>query len=144
MSQDQSEAEGAAVAVCSSDELVQYKADCAKRAVEQLLEIAAALTTYGVKRVRATYEGCGDSGSLEDPEYFGEGNAPILAEAIGEWHDKVADFLYDLIDRRHGGYENNEGGGGDFEWDLTAEGLIHEHYSCFTERDYSTHSGVES
>src|SRR3954462_2454856 len=141
MSQEKSEADGAAAVVSSSDELVQYKEDCGARVGEQLTEIASALASHGVKRVRATYEGCGDSGSLEDPEYFGEENTSIAASALGELHEQVADFFYDLVDRRHGDYENNEGGGGDFEWDLTADGLVHEHYDCFTERDYSMHHG---
>jgi hypothetical protein len=143
MSQDNSETDGAAAAVSSSDELVRYKEDCGLRVREQLVEIAGALTSHGVKRVRATYEGSGDSGCLEDPEYFGAENASIAPEALGELHDKVSEFFYDFIDRRHSGFGENEGGGGEFEWDLTEDGLIHEAFNYITDRDYTTYKGVQ-
>jgi hypothetical protein len=94
--------------------------------------------------VTAMYEGTGDSGQLEDVSYLDVGNQILDEKLVGEWHARVEEFLYDLIEIRHGGYENNEGGGGEFRWDLTETGLVHEHWDYIIERDCTTYEGLGS
>jgi hypothetical protein len=127
----------------TSDELATYEERCHARVKANHAAIAQALAAAGVASVTALYEGTGDSGGLEDVSYWDRNDQFIDEKAIGKWHDDLMEFLYDLIEIRHGGYENNEGGGGEFRWDLTEDGLIHEHWDYLIERDCSTYEGLD-
>jgi hypothetical protein len=128
--------------VVSSDALVEYKDACRKRIAEAHAALAAALSGLGVGSVTANYDGSGDSGQLDEVHYWDKDGVEMKSETVGDLHEHVSEFLYDLVEVRHGGYENNEGGGGEFRWDLTAEGLLHEHWDYYIERDCSAYEGL--
>ena len=54
---------------------------------------------------------------------------------------RVEQLLYDLLEVRHGGWENNDGAFGEFQWDVVTDALDHEHHARFTDYDVSTHRG---
>lgn len=58
------------------------------------------------KIVSMTYDGYGDSGNVE--------TCSVDSPAI-------ADFLWDVMYKLHGGFENNEGGRGTVTWDLVSD-----------------------
>jgi hypothetical protein len=141
---DTTEAAASPVAVLTSDPLARYQDACRQRVHESLPQIAAALAAAGVASVTALYEGSADSGQIEEFSYWDANNQLVDEKVLGETHDQVAQILYDLVEIRHGGYENNEGGGGEFRWDLTEAGLVHEHWDYIIERDYTTYEGLGS
>jgi len=93
----------------------------------------------GVAAVRAEYDGCGDSGQFEQLGFVDSANAEVeIDEALRE---RVTSLLYDLIELRHGGWENNDGAFGSFRWILAENQLHHEHNDRYTEVDYSEYEG---
>jgi hypothetical protein len=103
------------------------------------------LTGLGVIRVTCTYSGYGDSGGIEELEVFGgtdgpealdaalEQNvsflAPMLPGAYAEGTIKNAlqEMFWNLLMSTHPGFENNEGGQGEFEWLLPEDELKLDH-----------------
>jgi hypothetical protein len=112
-------------------------------------ELALKLAALGVALVSSEYDGYGDSGQIESVRYFNAANEDLTKTIEGGLDQQVQDLLYDLLEVRHGGWENNDGGFGSFTWNVaeTVEsggGLSHEHNDRFT--DYSTtfHEGLNS
>jgi hypothetical protein len=111
----------------------------AKQAVRQAKEWIrtnrATLLQAGIITIVATYSGEGDSGCLDDEVEF----LDKLGSPVGT---KVPDDLYDLLEALHEeaapeGYENGEGGGGEFRFDVDAETITHESYYFIVERSYN-------
>jgi hypothetical protein len=53
--------------------------------------------------------------------------------------DAVSGMLWDVLDRNHGGWENNDGGHGYFLLDVIRGKLYHEHGDYYTERIQTDH-----
>lgn len=115
---------------------VQERAD---RAGESMRRLTTELADLRVLRVSAEYDGYGDSGQIEEVGFFGEGDAVI--EVGAPIADAVEQLLYDLLEVRHGGWENNDGAFGTFEWQIASGGLTHEHNARFTDHDTTMHEG---
>ncbi len=94
-------------------------------------ELYQKLRKLGVKTVTAQYDGCGDSGQIEDPEFGPVEVPPALVRA-------VHDLFYDLLEAHYAGWEINEGSFGQFEWDLGADSIALEHST----RTYETEEQV--
>jgi hypothetical protein len=60
---------------------------------------------------------------------------PISEETLRE-------LFYDLLETRHAGWENNDGAFGEFEWDLIADTLKHEHSERYVECETTEHEGI--
>jgi hypothetical protein len=82
--------------------------------------LAEQLQRVGVETVTADYDGEGDSGQIEEPQ-FGSTQIPRDV-AIA-----VQDLFYDILEEYYGGWENNEGSFGQFSWDVRADriSLVH-------------------
>ncbi len=78
------------------------------------VELLKKLRKLGIETVTADYDGLGDRGQIEDPQ-FGSNNVPPETEKA------VLDLFYDLLEEEHLGWEINEGSYGSFEWDIKAD-----------------------
>ncbi len=100
----------------------------------------AALGAAGITRVVLTFDGGGDSGQTENIEAFAGNDLRDLPDATVELRDllfregepralsqPLADAIetlaYACLEQKHCGWENNEGGYGEFVFDV-AEGTI--------------------
>ncbi len=95
----------------------------------------AELRTAGVHTIVAFYSGEGDEGCLDS--YLEVVNSE--GKAV---NTKIVDGLYPLLETLHDeiapeGYENNEGGGGEFRLNVEAATITHESYYLTVERSYS-------
>lgn len=125
-----------------SQALARYRTAARERVDVELPHLSQLLTTMGVARVEVTYDGCGDSGQIEELHYLnakGEPLAPSIAEADEE---RLTQFFYDLLEMRHPGWENNDGAFGEFTWDVAADTLHHTHNMRFTDYETEEHEGL--
>jgi Family of unknown function (DUF6878) len=78
------------------------------------------LRKLGVETVTAEYDGCGDSGQVDDPHFDSEKVSGDLAMSVQE-------LFYDVLEEYYGGWEINEGSYGLFTWDVRADkiNLLH-------------------
>jgi hypothetical protein len=127
----------------SSPSLQEYYAKRLEHVRQQLPEAARQLKNAGVVRVEVYYDGCGDSGQIESLHYFDADYKQIdVTGRVTLTHDALMDLFYDLIEVRHGGWENNDGAFGEFAWDLTADTLSHTHSERYTEYETTEHEGL--
>jgi hypothetical protein len=77
-------------------------------------ELVRQLQELGADKVTAAYDGCGDSGQIESPNFWGVEIAHDLVTAVEA-------LFYDYLEELYGGWELNEGSYGIFEWDLRAD-----------------------
>ena len=95
----------------------------------------AVLTPAGITRITVTFDGGGDSGQIEAVESYGgdetaslpdgevtlsrysyrSGKVEHVALSVPE---AIEDLCYALLGQEHGGWENNEGGYGEFIFDV--------------------------
>jgi hypothetical protein len=107
------------------------------------------LKELGVGSVTVNYDGCGDSGQIEDVTFYSASD-PVrvmeeseLREARVSWHsshthvwpqpppsvrdmaltEAIEGLCYYFLEIHHGGWENNDGAEGEFEFDV-AEGTL--------------------
>lgn len=93
------------------------------------------LLKAGITGIIARYSGEGDSGALEDEiDFLTTDERParpyepdVLTELFEKLHDELSPD----------GYENNDGGGGQFQIDEKTGVLTHESYFVYTERSYN-------
>lgn len=121
-----------------------YQQQCEQRVREAAPRLRRALLAAGVTRLTAEYDGVGDSGQFESVT-FQDAKGEELTERTELKHleGEVTNLFYDLLETRHGGWENNEGGYGTFVWNLVTDYLQHEHSQRFEDVDTSTHEGFE-
>jgi hypothetical protein len=110
-------------------------------------ELALKLAAVQVALVTSEYDGYGDSGQIESVSYFNAANEDLTKTIESGLDQQVQDLLYDLLEVRHGGWENNDGGFGTFTWNvaetLATDGwLSHEHNVRFTDYCTTFHEGL--
>ena len=83
-------------------------------------ELRTQLQQLSVKTVTAEYDGEGDNGQIEDPN-FGS------VEVSDNLKNAAQDLFYDLLEDHYAGWEINEGSFGEFVWNVMADTiqLIH-------------------
>lgn len=127
----------------SSDYLERYHWEKLENVRKHLPEAARQLMSAGVARVHIDYDGCGDSGQIEDVRYFDAQGALIkTAPALTLTEDTLRNVFYDLLESRHAGWENNDGAFGQFEWDLVTDTLKHSHSERYVECETTEHEGL--
>lgn len=115
--------------------------DAKRRAAfaEQLVVLKTSLfellAARGIVLVTVTFDGCGDSGQIEDILAFDErgevavpedrlasantdADAASRADDDEPLKDVIESLAYDLLQSEHGGWENNEGAYGEFRFDV--------------------------
>ena len=105
---------------------------CKALAAENRVLIFDALQQLGIASVEITFDGCGDSGQIEDISVDPE-SAPDLAEVnvrLKHGHNDAGDvkevnlrsaledMVFDLLGIGHAGWEINEGAYGEFTFDV--------------------------
>jgi hypothetical protein len=127
----------------SSFLLEQYYRERLENVRQHLPVAAQQLKAAGVARVDIYYDGCGDSGQIEDVRYFDAQRQWIKSPppfTITE--DALRELFYDLLETRHAGWEIDDGAFGEFEWDLIADTLKHSHSQRYTECETTEHEGL--
>jgi hypothetical protein len=112
------------------------------------------LAAAGVTLIVVTFDGYGDSGQIENIEVKA-GNAVVavpaeeieIAEAIWDQPEprrsavSIADAIerlaYDLLERTHCGWENNDGSDGDFTFDVAERTITLDYNERYTASEYS-------
>lgn len=114
-----------------------WEADAEKLVPKNKAGLLAFLASAGITLVTVTFDGCGDSGQIEDVTAFrGDKQADLPPGTVkvlflSQDADKpvanylsageaIEDLAYDLLRQKHCGWENNEGGYGEFSFDVTA------------------------
>lgn len=111
--------------------------------------IFVVLKNAGVKSAVVSYSGSGDSGDAESVTYDPDGTYENITVPIADndeppivksLDEALIDYAMHLIEDRHGGWENNDGGSGEVTFDVK-KGSIHiEHHDYYTESTVSEHS----
>ena len=125
------------------DQHEQYLRDCAARRAASLQSLPAQLAVVGVAVVTAGYSGCGDSGQFDEFTFLTESGADVSDQVPAEVRAEVETLLYDTLELRHGGWENNDGAEGEFQWTLAGNQFEHTHRSFYTECDTTEHDGFD-
>jgi hypothetical protein len=134
---------GAKALVSTSDSLRAYFNAALENVRRSIPELAGRLKTAGVVRLCVLYDGCGDSGQIEEVSYFDASGTAIDPTAhTGFTDDGLRELFYDLTQARHPGWENNDGAFGEFRWNLSTEELEHIHNDRFTDYDTTEHQGL--
>ena len=137
--------------------------EVAKRRAEFAEEMAAlktrlfdTLASHGIVRVTVNFDGCGDSGQIEDIIAFDEHGQVELkglvlpvsdsgpdgipdTEAPEPIEDAIESLAYDLLESEHGGWENNDGAYGEFTFEVATRKITLEHNERFTSSELYTH-----
>jgi hypothetical protein len=115
-----------------------------------------ALAAAGITLIVVTFDGYGDSAQIENIEAKA-GDAIVamptgeveIAEAIWDQPEpsrspvSIADAIerlaYDLLERTHCGWENNDGAYGDFTFDVAERTITLDYNERYTASEYSQH-----
>ena len=115
-----------------------------------------ALAAAGITLIVVTFDGYGDSGQIENIEAK-TGDAVVampagdveIAEAIWDQPERrrstvsIADAIerlaYDLLERTHCGWENNDGAYSDFTFDVAERTITLDYNERYTASEYSQH-----
>ncbi len=130
-------------AALTSNPLRDYYRERALRCAAERRALPDELRAGGVCRVTAEYNGCGDSGCIEDLQFFDSAAKPIADEVLGALVTRTQSFFDDVIDLRHPGWENNSGGEGSIEWLLTEDKFHHSHTTFFEDSDTTEYNGLD-
>ena len=115
-----------------------------------------ALATAGITSVLVRFDGCGDSGQIEDidavagdqPRDFPPGTIPISRAYWGATEaersdcnvrDAVETLAYALLEETHGGWENNEGAYGEFTFTVAERAITLEYNERYETSNYTQH-----
>ncbi len=115
-----------------------------------------ALAAAGITKTIVHFDGCGDSGQIEDiVAYAGDTEAEIPSGAIeiarARWgeteanhepcslRDAIEALSYDALEETHGGWENNEGAFGDFTFDVGTRTITLDYNERYESSKYIQH-----
>ena len=116
-----------------------------------------ALVFTGVTTIIVTFDGYGDSGRIEDVEVQGSDDNIAMPGAMIEfaraiWGQSepkrstvtiataVENLAYDVLERTHGGWENNDGAYGEVVFDVAKREITLDYNERYTASENYTHS----
>jgi hypothetical protein len=134
----------------------QWAAKCARQAkanARNQAVIMDALAALGVTQLEVTFDGCGDSGQIEEIAVAGatdtltgevtvgstSWNGPDQSENI-TLRDAVETLCYGLLEAEHDGWENNDGAFGSFTFDVETREIHLEFNGRYTSYETSDHT----
>jgi hypothetical protein len=155
-----SDTEPTDVSVSPSDPWQQQERELARIASEVLLAnktaLFDALAAAGITTVIVNFDGCGDSGQIETIEAKAEDDViPLptvqieIASAV--WRSVTIDrqtrpleeaieiLVYDVLNQKHGGWENNDGAYGEYTFDVAERTITLDYNERHMESDHSMH-----
>ena len=116
-----------------------------------------ALAKVGITTVIVSFDGCGDSGQIENvaarigdelvdlpsdavaianPEAWGSAS---LLDAESSLTDLIDHLAFDFLAQTHSGWENNDGAYGEFTFDVATRTVTLDYNERYTATDYSQH-----
>ena len=115
-----------------------------------------ALAAAGVTHVVLSFDGCGDSGQIENIEVKAGDAAVAMPQAEIEiaravWDqaeperslisvaDAIEQLAYDFLEQTHSGWEDSDGAYGDFTFDIAARTITLDYNERTTSSEYSQH-----
>jgi hypothetical protein len=116
-----------------------------------------ALVAAGITTVVVTFDGEGDSGQIEDVRAYVADAEVTLPSAEVPWHvapwnasepeltktaldEAVRDLCWDYLSGEHGGWENNDGGFGEFTLNVAGREVDLEFKARFTDTTHFHHT----
>ncbi len=123
--------------------ITQYEEAAARRITKLGPVLREQLLQAGVARVFADYDGCGDSGCFEAISCRSATGESIEEGLSAELRQQVETYLYDLLEVRHGGWENNDGAFGVFSWDVVGDQLSQAHTTRYTETSTESYPNLD-
>ena len=121
--------------------LERYHADAARRVLECAPKLRATLLVAGAVKVIGAYDGCGDSGQIDSLLLLRANGTTVPMEEAQQ--AQIEGLFYDLLEVRHGGWENNDGAYGEFIWELNNDVLTHQHFERVIDSDLTMHEGLD-
>jgi hypothetical protein len=121
----------------------QYEQEAARRITRLGPVLRERLLKAGVARVFAEYDGCGDSGCIEDISCRSVTGETLEEGVSEELRQQLETYLYDLLEVRHGGWENNDGAFGVFSWDVVGDQLSQAHSTRYTETSTESYPNLD-
>lgn len=117
----------------------------------------SALELAGVTKIAVTFDGYGDSGQIEDVQVragddeiaLPDATIEIAAAVWGQLEPErssvsiataVESLAYDVLERTHCGWENNDGAYGEIVFDIAAHTITLDHNERYTATENHTHS----
>ena len=97
----------------------------------------AGLRALGVTGTLAEYWGYADQGNVDHLRYTPD--AADIPEALRE---SMLDLMWRLAYRTNPGFENDDGGRGEIEWNLAEDHIIVRHWACYIDEIFSEHGGL--
>jgi hypothetical protein len=123
--------------------IAQYKQEAARRITKLGPVLRAELQKAGVATVYAEYDGCGDSGCFEAISCRSAAGESLEESLSEQLRQHVETYLYDLLEVRHGGWENNDGAFGVFSWDVVGDQLSQAHSTRYTETSTESYPNLD-
>jgi hypothetical protein len=119
--------------------------------------VFAALTAASITQVTVTFDGGGDSGQIQDVfALAGEAVSEIPNTQVeiqrASWNtgkldsakialrDAIEELCFDYLSQEHGGWENNDGGQGDFTFHVDDHRIELDFNQFFTESTNHSHT----
>lgn len=119
----------------------------------------SALRNLKATKVVVLYDGYGDDGEIGEVQAVDEGDHPIDLDDKVQVHsvrhdgtayylasniqqpliDLIKDVAGRLVDERHGGWENGEGGRGEVTFDLVEGRILIDHANRFIDEEHSSY-----
>ena len=87
----------------------------------------------GVSKIYVPYNGSGDSGSVENPEFYPKSDFSLNEQLT----DFLCDTTYSLLEKYHCGWEINDGSFGNLVIDCNTGQVTLEHNDYYTESNYT-------
>lgn len=117
--------------------------------------LLGALRAAAITSVVVTFDGCGDSGQIEEVEANGPEGAAVLPAvtieiATATWAaeierrelpvgEAIEELCYDLLNGLHAGWEDNDGAFGEIVFDVAADTITLDYNGRYTALDSHTH-----
>ena len=116
-----------------------------------------ALSAFHVAIVTVRFDGCGDSGQIEEIEAEADGSEIALPEIAIEiarplydgsgtgrlnlpLREAIEQLAYDFLEETHAGWENSDGACGEFTFDVAKRSITLAYNEPYTDTEYSEHS----
>lgn len=130
---------------------------------EQIRIALEAMRTAGITTVRVTFDGCGDSGQIDEIEYVPKESVPSTplvkwTKEVRYWDapdyaetkyrqdemessldDLLEDIVYQLLEDEHDGWEINEGAFGCFTFTPADNSVAFDYNQRFEESELTEH-----
>jgi hypothetical protein len=93
---------------------------------EERAELLAKLRAKNITSVIARYSGSGDSGDFDEVTFL---KGEVAMTLTHEWRLLVLQPFENYLDAAYGGWENEDGGSGEFVWTMADDLVVHTHHT---------------